>query len=473
LSEIPLTIKNVIHSKALAFRQSILFYPVIFSVAFIILFLITSRIDNDLFQRKIRVNIPYLQSLLFSGSPNAARSILSSISGGWTSLLAVTFSITLVILQLSSTKYTSHIVNEFENDKINQLTLGLFISVVIYSLLVLKTVQTDPDSGGITFTPIIGVNIAIFLAILSLFIFIIFLHNIITYIRPNALVNRIVNQVIQTTKSYEKRKDVYKSVLLPEVLSNNQKLYEIKSNREGILRSVSWQNVSKGLQEYSQITNTRNLWMEWSKSVGDWVEKESEIATIYNMENRNTSSENNILLLNNNNNNDKTRLKKRTLSSIEIGSDRDIYSDSRYGLELLRILAVRSINQFDTDVANSCVTGFFRILNHILKSSEVIGMPFCLTEIKEKDPSAAIKTKTTTIIIKPKETRISDDILRTLSAICNYADTDKHQISVIEHITNAYISISKNLLDINKVNEFKRLTEWYTGQLSISFSYFP
>ena len=59
------------------------------------------------------------------------RSILSAISGGWTTILGVTFSVTLVTLQLSSTKYTSHIVNTFEDDKINQLTLGLFIFVVV------------------------------------------------------------------------------------------------------------------------------------------------------------------------------------------------------------------------------------------------------------------------------------------------------------------------------------------------------
>ena len=86
----------------------------------------TTRFNTILYTEgsAVSADIPYLGSLLFAGSPHAARSILSAISGGWTTILGVTFSVTLVTLQLSSTKYTSHIVDTFEDDKINQLRLG-------------------------------------------------------------------------------------------------------------------------------------------------------------------------------------------------------------------------------------------------------------------------------------------------------------------------------------------------------------
>jgi uncharacterized membrane protein len=105
----------------------------VFAIGAIIFSVITTRFDTTLYtEGAVSFDIPYLGSLLFAGSPHAARSILSAISGGWTTiLLGVTFSVTLVTLQLSSTKYTSHIVNTFEDDKINQLTLGSFISVVV------------------------------------------------------------------------------------------------------------------------------------------------------------------------------------------------------------------------------------------------------------------------------------------------------------------------------------------------------
>ncbi len=84
----------------------------------------TTRLDTVLYIGGVSFDIYYLEPLLLASSPHAARRILSAISGGWTTILGVTFSITLVTLQLSSTMYTSHIINTFEDDKINQLRLG-------------------------------------------------------------------------------------------------------------------------------------------------------------------------------------------------------------------------------------------------------------------------------------------------------------------------------------------------------------
>jgi uncharacterized membrane protein len=96
----------------------------VFEIDLIMLSLKSTRLDTVLYTEGISFDIYYLELLLFTGSPHAARSILSAISGGWTTILGVTFSVTLVTLHLSSTKYTSHIVNRFEDDKINQLRLG-------------------------------------------------------------------------------------------------------------------------------------------------------------------------------------------------------------------------------------------------------------------------------------------------------------------------------------------------------------
>jgi len=133
-----------------------LFYPIIISLGSVVLFLITSRVDEMLDVRQLHA--PIISSIIFAGSPDAARSILSTIATGWATILGVAFSVTLIALQLSVTRNTSEIVNEFENDKVNQITLAWFIATVIYSLLVLKTVRTG-ENGFESFTPIIGVNV--------------------------------------------------------------------------------------------------------------------------------------------------------------------------------------------------------------------------------------------------------------------------------------------------------------------------
>lgn len=78
LNSLTSLLKSRLQSRLLSFRQSLLFYPIIFSSCALVLFLITSRIDELAFE-KLTVDIPFLKSLVFAGSPNAAR-IFSRLS---------------------------------------------------------------------------------------------------------------------------------------------------------------------------------------------------------------------------------------------------------------------------------------------------------------------------------------------------------------------------------------------------------
>ncbi len=167
------TLTSKIRNRWFEYSQSILYYPILFLLGSFSLFVITATID-PLIPRDYEFSI--FKPLVFTGSPDAARSILSAIAAGWTTILGVAFSVTLITLQLSSSKYISPLVTEFQNDKINQLTLGWFIFVSSYSLLVLKTVRTG-ESDGI-YIPILGTNISLAAAIIGLLIFVFYIHNI-------------------------------------------------------------------------------------------------------------------------------------------------------------------------------------------------------------------------------------------------------------------------------------------------------
>lgn len=190
LSDIPI----VIRSRWNRFIKSILFYPIVFAVSVLVLFLITSSVDHS-FPTGYSIDIGYIDPLIFTGSPDAARAIMSAIATGWTTVLRVAFSVTLITLQLSVSKHISHLVNRFEGDKINQLSLGRFIFTVTYSLLVLKTIRTKGSSINLAatmtnmssistsanqqlessiFTPIIGVNLAIIISIVGLFMLVLY-----------------------------------------------------------------------------------------------------------------------------------------------------------------------------------------------------------------------------------------------------------------------------------------------------------
>ena len=103
----------VFRTKWNVFIKSILFYPILFALIALGLFVVTSVID-DSFPTGFSINISYVNPLIFTGSPGAARSVLSAIAAGWAAILGVAFSVTLITMQLSVSKYISHLVNRFE-----------------------------------------------------------------------------------------------------------------------------------------------------------------------------------------------------------------------------------------------------------------------------------------------------------------------------------------------------------------------
>lgn len=516
---------NQLRAVLISFKQSILFYPIIFTLGVIILFTATSRID-ELYYQQVEFDNPYIGSLIFSGDADASRNMLSAISAGWATILGVAFSVSLITLQLSTSKYTSHLVNKFENDKINQLTLAWFIATVLFSLLVLKTVRTGTTGEGgegTYFTPILGVNISIFLAGSALFVFIAFLHNIASYLRPNMLVSSITEQITKSLEPYKKRKEFEirgdKSQLLPSIdnQDNNYKenyndtepylnkaIFALISNQKGLCRSINWEKIYQMLQEFSK-QYTGSLWMQWYKTLGDHVEKNDLVAVIYLYNPNNHMIKNNVINTNNYNNNHENNIQKlydnkndlndnngsknnpgednkhdfnhKLISNIIISKDRDVANDPTYGIELVRSLAVKSANQSDTDVVGSCITGLFRVLRRILRSTELLGIPFTLNNesYTNKDDhsgsESSIETETTLTIINPRETKLSDAILFELSIILENSASN-NQITVFKHFINEYIALSRFLLEINRTNEFHRITKWCVNQLLISMESF-
>ena len=520
--KILIRLKNQIKSKSSTFTKSILFYPIIFSIIAFLGFLLTSRIDES-FSNEFNIETPILNSLIFAGSADSARSILTAIAGGWTTILGVAFSITLVTLQLSTSRYTSYLVNKFEEDRINKLTLGWFIAVVLYSLLVLKSVRTE-EGGAEVFIPIVGVNVAISIALIGLFIFALFLSNISSYLKPKILVSKLISQIIYSIHSQGKRnvdsellQEIYEQELPTE---RRKKILEIKAKENGILRYIDWNSISCSLHEIFKNSRKRDISisLEFLKSIGDWIETGNSLVIVSETNNADENKEEREIefsFIDKNNSRDSTIQKENNrieskknvisdfqnqiLSSIDINKDRDISKDPMLGIELLRNLAIKSAKKNDIDIVNSCITGLFRIVIYLLKGNDIFGLPFRIkinskNEDKKFDKKKKLKIKnnnipdddnktalslsssknnedTNTIIvtIKPKEKRLTNVILSDLAIINNMGNTAEN-IPIIKHILLEFISFSKELLENENDDKFYLITNWYS-KLLLSTSY--
>ncbi|RZU63220.1 DUF2254 domain-containing protein [Zhihengliuella halotolerans] len=123
-----------------------------------------------------------VSSGVFGGSPEAARAILTTITGSVVTVTTLTFSMTIVLLQLASTQYTPRLLRTFTGDTVVHVTLAVFLGTFAYSLAVLRTVRSSTADHD-AFVPAISVSFAFVLAIAVVVLLVVFLTHITRNIR--------------------------------------------------------------------------------------------------------------------------------------------------------------------------------------------------------------------------------------------------------------------------------------------------
>jgi uncharacterized membrane protein len=127
---------------------------------------------------------------LFGGGPAAAREVLSAIAASLMTVTSLTFSLTVVTLQLASAQYSPRLLRTFAQDKFVQRTLALFIATFVYSVTVLRTVRDARDSSS-AFVPQVSVTVGYLLALLSVLGLVLFLAHLVRQIRVETMVNTV------------------------------------------------------------------------------------------------------------------------------------------------------------------------------------------------------------------------------------------------------------------------------------------
>ena len=167
------------HWREETFRTNLWLIPAIESLAAVALFAVTLSIDQAAFHGGLR-----LPPWVISGSPDAARQILSSLAGAIITVVGVVFSVMIVALTLASQQFGPRMLRTFIRDRGSQLTLGTFVATFFYAMLTLISI-------GSTFVPHLSVTVALVLTAVDLGVLIYFIHHIATAIQLPAVIASI------------------------------------------------------------------------------------------------------------------------------------------------------------------------------------------------------------------------------------------------------------------------------------------
>ncbi|MBA3949511.1 MAG: DUF2254 domain-containing protein [Acidobacteria bacterium] len=132
-------------------------------------------------------------SWVYTGGPEGARAVLSTVAASMITVAGVTFSITIVALALASQQFGPRVLRSFLRDRGNQVVLGTFVSTFVYCLMVLRTVRGGDDDSA--FVPNLSVTLGVLLALFSLGVLIYFIHHVSVSIQASQIIANVANDL--------------------------------------------------------------------------------------------------------------------------------------------------------------------------------------------------------------------------------------------------------------------------------------
>lgn len=171
-------------------RASLWFRPGLLAASAVVAALVSLDLD-----RRVAGTSTGEALLAWAGDLESSRQVLATIAGGMITIAGVSFSIVIVALVLASNQFSPRVLRNFTSDRVVQTVIGVFIATFLYAVLVMRGLRSATVDGHPPYVPAISVFLAIVLAVVSLGVFVYFIH----HISQSIQVSRIVSNVSERT----------------------------------------------------------------------------------------------------------------------------------------------------------------------------------------------------------------------------------------------------------------------------------
>ena len=287
----------------------------------------------------------------FSGDADAARAVLSSIAGSLITVAGLSFSITVVTLQLVSSQYSPRALRGFLTDRLNQLIAGVFVGTFAYCLLVLTTVRNG-DAQHAGFVPALAVTVGIVLAVVALALLLVFIHHMSQSIQVARITRGIGEAGLHAVdKLYPAAYGETPAETAEETPSANgggrADHAVVYARRPGFVRSVDLDGLARRVQATRPRSGRmadRELVIHLELAPGDFATERIPLATIVPASAL-------------------AEIEDSIHHAVRIGESRDVFQDAAYPVRQLVDIALRGISPSTNDptTAVDCI-GYLRAI---------------------------------------------------------------------------------------------------------------
>lgn len=307
--------------------------------------------------------IIHLPAWISNGGIDDARSILSSEMGAVSTVLALIFSVALLVLSMVATLFGFRLLYRFVQDWVTQVTIGLFLATFIYILL--AYIVTRADSQGV-FIPQLTLLTASLLVVVSFCFLVFYSHKIAVSIQNPDMISLIVKDMETALKYVHKFERGKCNVAPAGTRADPEHISEaglICSVRSGYLQELDH---SVMLEAATQANAEINL----SFRPGQFIQCGDVLAKVYP-----ASAQ--------------ACLKELIIDAVRIGPHRVLAQDAEFGLYQIVEIAIRALSPAvnDTFTGVACIDCIGDALRLLLASAPYDGCWYCKSgKLRVREP---------------------------------------------------------------------------------------
>ncbi len=314
-----------------------------------------------------------LDSLVFGGGAEAARALLSTIAGSLMTVTSLTFSLTVVALQLASSQASPRVLRLFARDRYVHATLAVFLGTFAYSVTVLRSVRTATNTTD-EFVPRIAVTIGFVLTLVSVVMLVLFLAHLATQLRVETILKDIHAETDRTIDLVsDTRAD---TTAFTGVFSQPALTKTITSTSSGFI-------TSRDREALKELAATHGVVIQECRSVGDNVVVDTPLVLWWERAGASRAP-------------DAEAIAAGVRRAHAIGYERTAAQDFDYGVQQIVEIGVRALSPGVNDPATAV-----HALGHLSALvARIVAMPAVPEALADADGDLALITKT----VKPADT---------------------------------------------------------------------
>ncbi len=276
-----------------------------------------------------------VSDLIFGGDAEAARSLLAAIAGSLITVTSLTFSLTVVTLQLASSQFSPRLLRTFTRDRFVQTTLAVFLATFVFALTVLRTVRTE-HSDQAEVVPQMSVTFAFLLAVASVLALVLFLAHLVRQIRVETMLEQVHDDARATVRrELPERRQVGAGDRMPETPETSRL---VLARGSGFLNSVDTELLLRLACDHDVVIVVERV-------LGSFVVAGTPVASVWRSSGLSTWADD-----------DFEPVAEKGAAAMELGFERTSIHDVSYGLRQLADVATKALSPGINDPTTACHT---------------------------------------------------------------------------------------------------------------------